>query len=294
MATKLGLVVAVLAVSWASILVRWSGETPALVIAGYRMFWSAALFSLIFWKNREKYPGQALNFRKNYLLTLTAGLFLALHFATWIASLKFTTVAHSLIIESTQPVFAVLLSPFLLKEKAGWRTLISVFLAAVGIVIIAGQDLDFQGQEFWGDLLALISALCITLYIFIARGLRHRMSFIPYLAAVYFSAFLALLIFNLVAGSALFAYSWKVHLVMFLLALVPTGIGHTLINWTARRMEVYKVNIALLGEPVLASVMAYYFFGEKPYGLFYAGAIFIVAGIFLALTETRNTTILDV
>ena len=75
---------------------------------------------------------------------------------------------------------------------------------------------------------------------------------------------------------------------MFLLALIPTGIGHSLLNWAARKIPVYKVNFSVLGEPLIASLLAYFLFAEKPYGFFYLGAVLILVGIVLALLDQSD------
>lgn len=301
--TYFGLFIAVLAVSWASIFIRWCGDTPSLIISFYRMLWSSLLFALLYLPRkaeRRKFP--KLSQRQRWLI-FAAGFLLALHFVTWIASLKLTTIAHSLTLASTHPVFAVLLSPLLLKEKAGWRSIAAVLCTFVGILVIGGQDLAFSsdvplqeyvfsqqflGGQLFGDLLAVASALFVTLYLFIARHLRSHIDLVFYLALVYGAAALILLIFNLAAGYSLVNYPLRVHLFMLLLALIPTGVGHSLLNWAARRIEAYKVSLAVLGEPVLASIMAYFFFSEVPYGWFYAGAVFILLGIVLAMSERRG------
>jgi drug/metabolite transporter (DMT)-like permease len=297
----LGLFIAVLAASWASIFIRWCDDTPSLIISFYRMFWSALLFAILFLRQPQEARKSALSHRQRWLV-FSAGFLLAMHFITWIASLKLTTIAHSLTLESTHPVFAVLLSPFLLKEKAGWRSIVAVLSTFVGILIIGGQDLflsgsgslkeqffsgDFFAEQFFGDMLAVSSALFLTLYLFIARFLRGNINLVSYLVKVYGAAAGVLLIFNILAGYPLLDYSLKIHFFMLLLALIPTGIGHSLFNWAARRVEAYKVSLASLGEPVLASIMAYFFFREVPYGWFYTGAVFILLGIVLAMGERR-------
>lgn len=286
--TYLGLFVAILAVSWASIIIRWCQDTPALVISFYRMLWSFLLYFLYTGlKHRRAEVFEELNLR-DYTLILLAGILLALHFITWIVSLQWTTVAHSLLILSSQPVFALILSPLLLGEKGSRRVVLAILMTVAGVALVAGQDLGFQSKYFLGDLLALTSALFVTLYMFVARSLRAKINLAPYLAMVYGAAAATLFITLLVLGVPILNYPIKIHLLMLLLALVPTGIGHSLLNWTARRIEVYKVNIALLGELVLASIMAYIFFGEKPFGIFYVGAGFVLIGIVIAVTERKG------
>lgn len=285
MPSFLGLIIAVFAVSWASIFIRWCGDTPALVISFYRMFWSTLLLLIYqLFANR-----QALQYRrltgKSQRLILLAGILLALHFATWIASIQLTKISHSLVLESTHPVFALLLSPLLLKEKGSWNAVIAAMVTLLGILVIAGQDVFSFDGKFVGDVLALAGALFVTLYMLIARHQREKISLIPYLIAVYAGATVTLLILILISGYPLFQYSLEVHGFMFLLAVIPTGVGHSLINWAARRIPVYKVNFSILGEPIIASILAYILFGEQPYGFFYPGAAFILLGIILALMD---------
>lgn len=287
-ATYLGLFIAVLAVSWASIFIRWCGDTPALVIAFYRMLWSFLLFVILFMVNKRRGAHYSRLEKRDRLLIAVAGVMLALHFATWIASLKFTTVAHSLTLESTHPVFALILSPLLLKEKGDWRSVVAVILTFIGIFIIAGMEFSFQSDQFRGDLLAVSSALFVTLYLFVARYLREKIDLISYIVKVYGIAMVVLLNMNLFSRHPLFDYPWQVHLMMAFLALIPTGIGHSLFNWAARRTRAYRVNLSILGEPVLASFLAYIFFQEVPRGWFYLGAAFILLGIGIAVIERKH------
>ena len=283
MSIYIGLFVAVLAVSWSSIFIRWCGDTSPLIISFYRMFWSGLLFGIIVRIQNLKVPFFRSLKWSEYKLILVA--------VTWIFALQLTTVAHSLVILSSGPVFALILSPIILKEKGGWRSVIAVLITIIGVVLIVWQDFGFEIEHVWGDLLSLVSALFVTLYIFIARYLRGRIELLPYLMMVYCSAALTLIVISFWGNSPIMNYPFKIHLMMFLLALVPTGIGHSLLNWTARRIEVYKVNIASLGELVLASIMAFIFFGEKPFGIFYIGAGLILVGIILAISEKNGEVV---
>lgn len=285
--TIAGLLIAVLAVSWSAIFVRWAGETPALVIAFYRMLWAFLLFLVISRVSGNRDGHRHLQ-RSDYRHILSAGLWLALHFATWISSLKYTTVAHSLTLYATQPIFALILGPLIIGERGDRRAILAVLLALIGVAVVSGIDTRVDSQQFLGDMLALVSALFMTLYIFVARRMRKRVALAPYLMMVYGTAAAILLLINLAAGLEIFRYSGEVHLVMLLLALIPTGVGHSMFNWAARRIEAYKVNIAAMGEPIPATLMAFLFFGEAPQAWFYAGALLIAAGIAIAMKRARR------
>lgn len=288
MSVYIGLFIAVLAVSWSSIFIRWCGDTSPIIISFYRMLWSALLFGIIVRVKSRSAPFFGPLEWKDRGLILLAGILLALHFVTWIFALQLTTIAHSLLILSSQPVFALILSPFILKERGGWRAVVAVLITITGVTLIVWQDFGFELEQVWGDLLSLASALFVTLYIFIARFLRGKIELLPYLMMVYGSAAVTLIVVSFFGDYPIIDYPFKIHLLMLLLALVPTGIGHSLLNWSARHIEVYKVNIASLGELVLASIMAFIFFGEKPYGIFYFGAGLILVGILLAISEEKE------
>lgn len=289
MSSYAGLIIALFAVSWASIFIRWSGDTPAVVISFYRMFWSTLIF-LIYQLSRAPKKLYFKKLDKNSLFIIgAAGIFLALHFATWIASIQMTTISHSLILESTHPVIALILSPIFLKEKGSWQTVLAAFLTLIGIIIIGGQDLGVANGRFWGDILALAGAFFVTLYLLIARHQRAKIDLIPYLILVYAGASITLFIFILIFQYPIWNYPLKVHGMMLLLAIIPTGIGHSMMNWAARKIPVYKVNFTILGEPIIASILAYFIFAEQPYGLFYVGAAFIIPGIVLALWDRAES-----
>jgi drug/metabolite transporter (DMT)-like permease len=280
--TYLGLLGAVLAVAFAAIFVRWCGDTPAIIIAFYRMFWATGLFGLAVWRQKAPFPTLSPRQLKQIFF---AGLMLALHFITWIGSLQFTSVAHALMLGSTGPIFALLLAPFFLREIIEKRAVIAVFFATAGVGIIATQDWQAGStlNPFIGDMLAVSSAVFVTLYFLTGRKMRHDLPLTPYLFLVYGSAGVVLLLISLVAGYPLLDYPGETHFFMFLLALVPTGVGHSLFNWAARRVEVYKVNLAVIGEPLLATILAYLIFHEVPGRAFYLGAALVIAGIFVAL-----------
>ena len=280
---------AILAVSWAAIFVRWCDDTPASIIALYRMLWSFFLFAAVTkLEFCAQFKESALN-KKEKIALPCAGVLLAFHFITWIGSLQLTTVAHSLMIYSTQPVFAVFLSPLLLNEKASFRSIMAILITLAGILIITGYDFGIDKSQFFGDVLALLSALFLTLYIFLARYFRNKIKFLPYVTLVYGSATITLLVYNIVYGFNLIRYELKTHFFMFLLALIPTGIGHSLLNWIARKIEVYKVNLASLGEFVFASLFAYILFSEKPGKVFYIGALLVSGGIIFSIMEKKGT-----
>ncbi len=271
--------------SWASILVRWCGNTSPVIISFYRLAWAGMLLS--FWEFSPMHKWRAfrgLGYREQ-LGVLAAGVLLALHFVTWIASLQYTTVAQSLILESTHPIWGLMFSWLWLREKPTGLAILAVILGLVGMALSVGVDVSVSWRSVIGDILAVVSAVFVSFYLLIARRLRTALALSVYLPAVYGSAALLLLVIIFIQGRPLVHYPPAVHFWMFLLALGPTILGHSLLNWAARHIRVYYVNFVMLGEPILATLLAYWIFRELPPASFLPGAVLVVSGILVALWE---------
>ena len=275
MQTKLKLFFAVFIISWSSILIRWMGPLDPLVISFYRLFFSA-LILLPFAKPsalrsiqgfvKLNYPApfaKPSGIRKaqtptlsHWPLLLAAGLLLALHFYAWIASLQITTVARSIFLESTHPIFAVILSALFLKEKAPKAFLPALFFGLSGMYLTVHQDIITSHSALYGDGLALFSAFCMAAYLIIARRIGNEIPLLRYLLFVYSAAALFLFSVLLYKGIHFWDMSAAVWGLLLLLSAGPNLTGHSLLNRASRRMPVYLVNMALLLESVLATAMA--------------------------------------
>jgi drug/metabolite transporter (DMT)-like permease len=286
----------ILAVSTASVFIRYAQEfAPSLVIAAYRLSFAAiTLAPLAFLRHRGEL--RALGRREIYLAMLS-GFFLALHFATWITSLEYTTVASSVVFVTTTPLWVGLLAPLILKEPLTRSILIGMALALVGGIVVGLSDScrwessgldcpplgDFvRGKAFLGDLLALFGAWMAAGYLLIGRHLRASMSLVAYVFAVYGAAALVLIAILFAAGQTPWGYPSEAYLWFVLLALIPQLLGHSTFNWALGFLPAAFVSITLLGEPIGSSVLAYFLLAETPPTLKIIGAILILAGIFTA------------
>lgn len=267
-----------LAVSWSAILVRLC-DAPSLAIAFYRM--AIAWAVVLPWAVRAR----ARLDRGTLGLAAGAGTLLALHFATWISSLSYTTVASSVVLVSALPVFTALLAPVLVAERPGKRGWVAVALTLAGTAVLAGGDWVVSREALYGDLLALAGALTGALYLMIGRKLRDRIAFSSYLAIVYGSGAACLLILASFGGTDLHGYPAATWMWLVLIAVGPNLTGHSLLNWSVRRLRALTVSLAVLGEPLLATLYAAILFDEAPRSSFYAGAALILAGVALAAVE---------
>jgi drug/metabolite transporter (DMT)-like permease len=279
------LLVGVLAVSFGAILTRLS-EAPFLVIAFYRL----ALASFIISPIACIHSGKELRLlsNKNRILSLLAGLFLSLHFVFWIASLSHTTVASSVVLVTTNPIFVAIASRFLFSEKLGKNIIIGIGICLIGAALIGYSDWHIGSEAFTGDLLAILGALAVACYFIIGRKLRPGVGIISYTFLVYGSATLLLLLVVIVLDLSLLGYSQNTYIILMLLALVPQLLGHSSLNWALRFMPATLVTIAILGEPVVATILAFIILDEAPTVMQLAGGVLILSGIFVAFG--RNNT----
>jgi drug/metabolite transporter (DMT)-like permease len=295
------ILVAILAVSTASIFIRFAQNdgAPSLVIAALRLtFATLILAPIAFTKHREEIKRFT---RNEILLGAFSGIFLALHFATWISSLEYTSVASSVVFVSTGPLWVALLSPILLKEHLARTAIIGLGLSLAGGTIIglsdactwngglscpALQDV-LHGRAMLGNFLALIGAWTVTGYLIIGRKLRANVSLVPYIFMVYGFAAVALIIIMFASGNSPLGYAPKTYGWIFLLSALPQLIGHSTYNWALKYMPATFVAVSTLGEPIGSAILAFFILSETPTFAVMIGGVFILTGIYLA-SRTSN------
>ncbi|NLO89894.1 MAG: DMT family transporter [Clostridia bacterium] len=279
------LVIAVVGISFGSILAKLS-DAPALIIATYRNAFATLIllpFALTTCRKELRSIGA-----KDFLAASTAGMFLAFHFATWIKSLEYTTVASSTVLVTLQPIFVVLGSVFVLKERVGKKALAAGSLAVVGSIIIGAGDFAIGGSALWGDFLALSGALFIAVYVLIGRSLRQRFSLVAYTFIVYGFCSLFLFMMDFIFSVKLYPYSLYNWLLFWAMALIPTTVGHTLLNWALKYLPAPTVSVSVLGEPVGASILAAIFLGEYPGAAQLVGSMLILTGVYFFMKFSRE------
>jgi len=225
-----------------------------------------------------------------------AGIFLAVHFATWISSLEYTSVASSVVFVSTGPLWVALLSPVLLHERLTRAIMIGLTVAVLGGIIVGVSDactweaglrcpeLDqiMEGRAMWGNFLALAGAWTVSGYLMIGRKLRTKISLIPYIFLVYGMSAIVLIIMMLASGGSALGYPARTYGWIFLLAAFPQLIGHSTYNWVLRYIPATLVAIITLVEPIGSAILAYFVLRETPSNGVLFGGLLILLGIYLA------------
>jgi drug/metabolite transporter (DMT)-like permease len=220
--------------------------------------------------------------RRNKLLLIVSGFFLAAHFATWISSLFYTTVARATLFVDLQPVWAAILGTLFLRERLSGVAVAGVAIVTAGGCVTVAGSWEGGGPRIAGDLLAVAGGVAGAAYLVIGRSVRFAIPWARYMLAVYGISAAWLLLLCLVSTGGAFPRPAERDLLWIgFMAIGPGILGHGLINLAIRDLKAYAVNAALLGEPVLATILAYFLFAEKPDAFYYAGAALIFAGLLL-------------
>jgi drug/metabolite transporter (DMT)-like permease len=272
--------IGIIAVSTASIFIKLC-DAPVLIIATYRMV-LASLMLTPFACYQKTWRGWE---RNDLGWSFLSGLFLSLHFAFWIASLKYTSVASSVVLVTTHPVFVGIGAWLFLNERLGPSLIFGIALSVLGSGLISYGDMSPSKEVLMGDGLALLGAIAASGYLLVGRKMRKDRNLISYIFPVYSTAGLILILFALIFKNPFFGYSSSTYFYLLLLALVPQVIGHTTFNWALKYLPASAVAITILGEPIGSTLLAYFILGEGLTIWKVIGGISIFAGILVALRK---------
>jgi drug/metabolite transporter (DMT)-like permease len=276
---------AVLAVSHGAIFARMAAA-PALAIAAWRLTFAAAVVALAlpwYWAALRS----AMTPRAG-VATLGASACLAVHFATWIASLEHTSVSNSVILVNTSPIWVALIGRVTGTLQLSAATLVAVGLAVAGAAIIAlGSGASANGG-MRGDLLALAGGAAMGGYLMFARVARLQLPLTPYLFCCYSAGAIVLWALALASHSRMSGFDGRTWFALIGIAAIPQLLGHSSYNWSLRFLHPSTVSIALLGEGIVGSALAFLYFGEAVPGTTWLGGPLVLAAIWIAASGERS------
>jgi drug/metabolite transporter (DMT)-like permease len=277
--------IGIVAISLSSIFVKWS-SSPISVIAMYRLLITSAcmLPFLVFHRQEIARMEPAL-----WIKLVISGVALGFHFLFWMGSLRLTTVASSTAILTLEPIFVMVGSLWFFKQRIIRTALISMIIAITGAILIGWGDFRFSGTALQGDLLSLLGTLTIVIHLLIGKSLRVYMSAFVYSFFVFLFAGILLAVYNLIEGYSFTDYPLKEWGIFLLLALIPTVFGHYLFNWLLRYMKVTSVSMTVLGEPLGATILAYFILGETITLLQVASGSILLIGVALFIRSNKTT-----
>lgn len=271
----------VLATSTSAILIRLAQvDAPSPVIAAGRLTLATLLLApwAVYGRREELSRLPPRGWRAGIL----SGFMLGLHFAGYISSLAFTSIAAATVLATSTPIWVALAAPFVLGERLTSPLKMGIFLAIGGSLII-GLDSGAGGSNpLLGNLLALSSALTGAVYFLIGRRLRPHLSLLSYTSIVYGCAALTLILLTILAGHPLWGYGLRTWFLILLMALFPQLLGHSSYNYALAFLPAAYVSIAVISEPIGASLLGLLIFAERPGALTIGGGAMILIGIFVA------------
>ncbi|MBK5187164.1 MAG: DMT family transporter [Gemmatimonadaceae bacterium] len=288
------LVLSIVGISFAAPLTRLS-HAHAVVIATWRLFFSLIIVGIALAITGGWRQWRALD-RVGLALAAGAGVLLALHFWAWNASVALTTIAASTVLVDLQPVIVAGASAAWLRESPSRRQWTGIVLAFIGAVVLGLADWGGPGSRtsnaLLGDLLALGGGVAAALYYLTGRRVRQQLDLWPYVAIVYGVCFVTLLSISIVSHQPLLHQPPRELAIFAALAIGPMLLGHTGMNWALKFAPAFVVNLAVLGEPVGATMLAAILPGirELPTVRTLVGGVIVLLGILIAATNAAATS----
>lgn len=281
----LAIVIGVIAVSLSAILVKLTQSDSGLT-AFYRMFFSVLIMLPVFFL-KYKDEVRVLN-RKDWIFSSIAGVLLAFHFIFWFESLRFTSIASSTVLVTLQPIFAFLGTYLFFNEKVSVKTFIAGCVAIIGSIYIGWGDFQVSGSALFGDLLALIACALVTGYLLFGQEVRKRLSLITYTMIVYSVSSITLFFYVLLIIGDFSPAAQSDWFYFLLLAIIPNLLGHTLFNWALKWISTNVISMAILFEPIGATVLAYIIFSEKLMLSQMIGGSVVLIGLLIFILDFKS------
>jgi len=279
-------VIGVIAVSTSAIFVKLASGAPAGTIAFYRLFIAVVLMlPTILLKYRAEIRSIT---KRDWMLAILSGVFLALHFILWFESLNYTSVASSVVLVTLQPIFAFVGTYIFFGERFSVAAIISMLITLIGSFIISWGDFQISGLALLGDILALLGAATVTGYFLLGQRMRRNLSLMTYTFIVYGISSITLFLYNVVTQNTFISFPVD-HWIWFIaLAIIPTFLGHSLFNWTLRWLSTSTISMAIVFEPIGATILAYYILGEVVTPSQWLGGSIVIFGLFLFIMSTTR------
>ena len=270
--------VGVIGISLSSIFVRYA-NSPSAVTAAWRLLWTVILMTPVVLGKQAVRQEFAQADKKSILLSALSGLFLAIHFVLWFDSLSHTTVASSTTIVCTEVIWVALGFCLFLKGKLSWKAVAAIAVTLLGSIAIAWSDSGSGGSHLYGDILALLAAIAVAVYMLLGRVVQKKLSTTVYTFLVYSACLITLVITCLAQGENMFAYGLRPVIVGLLLSVFSTILGHSIFSRCLKFFSPAFVSASKLCEPVVAAILAGFLFGEIPAPLQIAGGVLILGGV---------------
>ena len=276
------LLLAMLSVSTSPIIARYLENVPAVAIS----FWRMAFGAIILWiisLVRKQIPLNNENFKR----TLIAGIFLGIHFALFFGAIKLTTIANATFLGTLAPVSTFFIEKYILKRNHGFTLVWGLGLAILGTIIIVSNKFDFSSSFTIGNLLAVACSVCLGLAFMISENVRKKVGTISYARALFSTAAVTLFIISLIMKTNLLGFSYLEYIGLLMLGIIPTILGHGSMYYAIRYISPTIVASTPMGEPILASILAWFLFQEIVGYVTLIGGSITLIGLILLVQKNK-------
>ena len=274
------LALALVSVSSTAVVIRYVELVPALTLA----FWRMLSASFILWCYSIKKPQSLIPLNNKYKI-LFAGFFLGMHFALFFVGVRSTSVASATLLANTGPVFTSLISRFS-GQRVPRSVVLGLLVSIFGIIFVQWSDFSAEGNNSWGNVFSLLSGFCIAMTYTFASEIRKDTENVLYGRSVFFIAAVTICAIAILSGVSIFSFS-KNDIVWFIfLGIVPSILGHNMLNYCIKYLSPTAVASIPLGEPIIASALCYLLFFETVPISALLGAPFVFCGIIITIKNS--------
>jgi drug/metabolite transporter (DMT)-like permease len=287
---KAALLPAILAVSTAAIFIR-SANVPPMAAAFWRSGFCAIIFVFALLSPTVRRALRDMVPKRMFGIFAATSI-IALHQVCFITSLSYTSIAASTFLTCTQPIFTAFLGTIFLKEAVSWRSRVAIFGAVGGMAAITFGGGNGEAA-LTGNLLALAASVLAAVFVLFARTFRKTTPLVPFMLVMHVSGSIILMTLATVVDVPVTGFASESWTALLMLALIPTLIGHTLLNFAVGHLPAFVVSASILGEPVGATLLGWAIFSEVPTGWTLVGALLIVLCILIVVLEPRTPAIAE-
>ena len=268
----------VLALSTSAIFVKES-DAPSSVTAFYRLFFTTlVLLPCVVFSSERRSELKKLSIRQ-YILSISAGILLGIHYILWFESLNYTSVASSTVLVTLQPLFTILDSFLFLRERQSRLGMLGCGIALAGSFFIGYGDFQTGMNTLIGDFMAIVAAAIISLYFFIGQSVRQNTSATVYSVVCFGSSSLFLASYTLIKHHPFVGYDTGTWISLIGIALISTVLGQFVFNLLLKWLPATSISMSILGEPVGTCILAWFILGERITLRQGAGMLLILSGL---------------
>ena len=277
------LIIGLFAISTSPVIAKLLPYVPATVIA----FWRMAIASGALWFYTSFFSYSPIS-PKNSRLVYLAGASLAMHFIFWFGALKLTSIANTTVLGIVAPAFTLLIEKLVYGKEINTLSTISLMIIFIGCIIVQGSDLgNFSGVGL-GNIMAIVSAIFLGIVFLVGSRVRQNTGVLPYTKNLFTVSAIVLLFCSLLLDNSIVNYSIENYFWLLMLGLVPTLIGHTIFSYSIKFVSPTIIASIPLGEPIIASILAFILFNERISSNVFIGGVVIGIGLIVLIKNNKN------